>query len=80
MQKTYVLSWPSASRKGRMLHLAEEMIAAELPLLHAALRHAALPAALPMARWGQRSRAKSPPPQKLSTQIFDFSIRIRTRN
>ena len=38
-----------------VLHLAEEMIPTELPLLHAALRHAALPAALPMARWLQQS-------------------------
>ena len=38
-----------------VLHLAEEMIPTELPLLHAALRHAALPAALPMARWLRQS-------------------------
>ena len=38
-----------------VLRLAEEMIPTELPLLHAALRHAALPAALPMARWLQQS-------------------------
>lgn len=38
-----------------VLHLAEEIIATELPLLHAALRHAALPAALPMARWLRQS-------------------------
>ena len=38
-----------------VLHLAEEMISTELPLLHAALRHAALPAALPMARWLRQS-------------------------